>query len=54
MLEVEEGPEHQDQCIEDCYSSIEGKLGDLGSRELAIGIAELDQSLIFVRRELVG
>lgn len=53
VLVVEEAPENSHEEIEDRYSSIKRQLGDLGTRKLAISIAELSDGRILARSELV-
>lgn len=53
MLVVEEAPEHDDQRIENRYSSIEWQFGYLGCRELSIRVAKFDDSGVVVCGVLV-
>lgn len=53
MLVVEEAPKDSHKEVEDGYASIKGQLGDLGTRQLAVCIAEFDDSLVVGRSVLV-
>ena len=53
VLEVQETPECQHQGVQDGDAAIEWQLGDLCSRELSIGVPELDKRLVLIGRILV-
>lgn len=53
MLIVEEAPENSHEEVENGDPSIEGELGYLGTRQLAICIAEFYHSLVVARSILV-
>lgn len=44
----------RDQCVEDSHSSIEWKFGDLGGRELSVGVSEDGDRLVFVASKGFG
>ena len=48
ILYIEEGPENPQDCVNDCETSIEGKLRDLSRLELAISISKFDGCLILL------
>lgn len=53
VLVVKEAPVNSHKEVEECYSSIKRQLGNLGSRELAVGVPKLDDGLVVARGELV-
>lgn len=53
MLVVEEAPEDSHEKVEDSYSPVEGQLGDLGTRQLAVCVTEFDDGLVVGRSVLV-
>lgn len=48
VLVVEETPKDNNQGIQDGHAAVERELGDLGGRELAVSIAELDNRIVAV------
>jgi hypothetical protein len=48
VLIVQETPEDGDQSIKDSHSTIEGQLGDLSGLKLAVGVAVLDNGIVFL------
>ena len=48
VLNIEEGPEGAENSVGDGQTTIKGQLGYLSSGELAIGIAELNDAVVFV------
>lgn len=48
VLIIQETPEYGDQSIKDRHSTIEGQLGNLSGLKLAIGVAVLDNGIVFL------